>query len=195
MFSRSCWRRSTDPPPCAAPSGASYQLSTLECADVQAPPSAHSGDSNYAYSVPLVPSSVRRSRARSERSAIARAAIAATTRTQIRSSLLISLSGDCGAERTDHRRRAVSGPRASAPRRSPSVIAAFCVGGPRRYIGEKDIGRWRGPPPTACACPPTRPQRALWESCITYWAWASSLRLSFHSCNAFPSYEYLGCYF
>jgi hypothetical protein len=64
-------------------------------------------------------------------SAIARAAIVATTRPQSPSLLLIALSGDCGAERNDHRRRAVSGPRASAPCRVKGAIAALCVGGPR----------------------------------------------------------------
>ena len=129
------------------------------------------------------------------RSAIACAAIAATTRTQSPSSLLIGLSEYCGAERTDHRRRAVSG---LSCFRSPAASQCHCsalCGRPaitRRGIENE---RWRGPPPSSSACPPTRPQRALWESCITYWASSSSLLVSFHSYNAIPSYEYLGCYF
>ena len=81
-----------------------------------------------------------------EKSDTARAAIAATTRTQSPSLLLIGLSEDCGAERTDHRRRAVSG---SSCFRSPAASQYHCralCGRPAITRGGKKIGRWRGPP-------------------------------------------------
>ena len=66
-----------------------------------------------------------------ERSAIARAAIAATTRTQSPRLQLICLSGDCGAERTDHRRRAVSGSSCFRYLHHPKVPSLRSVGAAR----------------------------------------------------------------
>ncbi len=91
-----------------------------------------------------------------EKSAIARAAIAATTRTQSPSSLLIGLSEDCGAERTDHRRRAVSGSSCFRSLLRPSVPSPRSVWAARdgTLVRKRSDGGAGRPRPRAHAHPP-----------------------------------------
>ena len=175
MSSRSCWRRSTDPPPCAAPAVHLTSLARLS-ARMSKRVRAFRRNSNHAHSVPLVSSSARRSRERRKRALLHALRLPLLRARKARARCQSACREIAAQKDTSRRTRGVGLVVLPLPCASKCAIAALCVGGPRLHRRGKEIERWRGPPPTACACPPTRPQRALWESCISYWAWASSLR-------------------
>ena len=89
-----------------------------------------------------------------EKSATARAAIAATTRTPSQSLPLTGSWGDCGAEKSSHRTRASGSSRIRSHGASLCHRRAPC-GRPAIIRRGKELGRWRGPPSRAHAHPPT----------------------------------------
>ena len=178
-----------------------YQPNHASGARISEAGSAHSDDRNYAQSLHLVPSSARRPRARRKRAPLhplhlpllrARRAKACrqSARREIAPKTIAAVHGSSEPSRFAVCPHAVQLARSVWAARDCTLMAK-----------KSDGGAGRRPRPRVHSHPPALNAHCGSLVYSTYWAWLSSLRVSFHSCkssrsyDAVPSYEYLGCYF